>query len=85
MKIVSVPEPRGLQSIAALKFPSFDRAPRCSGEPTEAPVEEPTTVPTTPDVEPAPNTIPNRPAVPETDIPCERPDTSCPVHPTKED
>lgn len=48
-------------------------------EPEVEPKTEPTTVPVEPDLEP--NTVPFRPAVPEPDVaPCERPDTTCPVH-----
>lgn len=81
MNIVCVPESCDQPSLSALRVPSLHSAQRCSDDPTETPVKEPTTVPTTPDVEPEPNTVPHRPAVPEPNVaPCERPDTSCPVH-----
>ena len=71
----------GVESLADLRAPSLCSALRSGDEPTETPVKEPTTVPAEPDVVPEPNTIPHRPAVPEPDVaPCERPDTSCPVH-----
>lgn len=64
-----------------LRAPSLRSILRAGDEPTETPVKEPTTVPVEPDVVPEPNTTPYRPAVPEPDVaPCERPDTSCPVH-----
>ncbi len=81
MNVVCVPKPCDQQSLSALRVPYLNSARRCSDDPAETPVKEPTTVPTTPDVEPEPNTIPHRPSVPEPDVgPCERPDTSCPVH-----
>lgn len=81
MNLVHVPVGRGLEAFSELRVPSLQAVFRSGGEPTETPVKEPTTVPAEPDVAPEPNTVPHRPAVPEPDIaPCERPDTSCPVH-----
>ncbi|MEY4669468.1 MAG: hypothetical protein RL518_2167 [Pseudomonadota bacterium] len=54
-----------------------------AAEPAVVPTKEPNAVPEKPLVDPKrePNTIPRRDTVrePETD-PCERPDTTCPVH-----
>jgi hypothetical protein len=71
----------GVDGLTDLRAPSFSSAIQSGDEPTETPVKEPTTDPVDPDVTREPNTIPHRPAVPEPDVaPCERPDTSCPVH-----
>ena len=74
---------RGLEDItlANVRMPRRELYRNNWDEPAVAPVKEPTTVPVEPDVTPEPNTVPHRPAVPEPDVaPCERPDTSCPVH-----
>lgn len=70
-----------LVSLSDLKLPRREGVVDGAEEPAVAPVKEPTTVPAEPDVVPEPNTVPHRPAVPEPDVaPCERPDTTCPVH-----
>ena len=67
--------------MAELRMPRLDLGSTSGDEPAVAPVKEPATVPVEPDIAPEPNTVPHRPAVPEPDVaPCERPDTSCPVH-----
>ena len=69
------------QAIAELRLPRLEPYSSGADEPAVAPTKEPTTVPVEPDVTPEPNTVPHRPTVPEPPLgPCERPDTSCPVH-----
>lgn len=68
-------------ALASATLPDFRAALVGAAEPAVAPTKEPETVPAKPDVEPEPNTVPQRDPVPEPDVaPCERPDTSCPVH-----
>lgn len=68
-------------ALGSITLPNFRSLTAGATEPAVVPTKEPETAPAKPDVEPEPNTIPHRDPVPEPDVaPCERPDTSCPVH-----
>ena len=70
-----------LTGLAALVVPNYRGALAQNAGPAEAPTKEPEVRPTLPDVEPEPNTVPRREPVQEPHVdPCERPDTTCPVH-----